>query len=151
MRKIGIVLLFAIVAGCNKGPSPEEQLTEDISIIQEYVDNKGWSATKTASGLHYVVDVEGTGNQPAPDDNVKVRYTGYFTNDEQFDQSDESGVTFNLQQVIQGWTEGIPKFKEGGKGKLLIPSALAYGEEGNSSVPPNTVLIFDVELLEIVN
>ncbi len=151
MKKIGIILVIAIVAGCNKGPSPEEQLTEDISIIQEYVDKKGWSATKTASGLHYVVDVQGAGNQPAPDDDVKVRYTGYFTNDEQFDQSDESGVTFNLQQVIQGWTEGIPKFKEGGKGKLLIPSALAYGEEGNSSVPPNTVLIFDVELLEIVN
>lgn len=151
MRKIGIVLLVAVITGCNKGPSPEEQLTEDINIIEEYVDEKGWDATKTASGLHYVVDVEGTGNKPSADDDVKVRYKGYFTDDKVFDESDNAGITFNLQQVIQGWTEGIPKFKEGGKGKLLIPSALAYGEEGNSSVPPNTVLIFDVELLEIIN
>lgn len=141
-----LILLFS----CNKGLSPEEQLEEDISIIKQYLDDNNLTAEETASGLHYIVQQEGTGNHPVASDDVHVRYKGYFTDGEVFDESDASGITFNLQSVIDGWTEGIPKFKEGGEGMLLIPSALAYGEKGSGSIPPNTVLIFDVELLDIV-
>jgi FKBP-type peptidyl-prolyl cis-trans isomerase FkpA len=66
-----------------------------------------------------------------------------------FDQSNSAGVSFNLTSVIQGWQEGIPYFKKGGKGKLLIPSALGYGTQGTSGISPNSVLIFDINLLDV--
>lgn len=145
---IGLLLLGT---ACEKTLSKEEQLEKDIEKIKEYISNKGLDAQETESGLHYVIESEGTGNHPTSQDDVTVRYKGYTLEEEVFDQSEEEGITFNLQQVIQGWTEGIPKFKEGGKGILLIPSKLAYGDSGSGSIEPNTVLIFDVELLTIVH
>lgn len=154
MRRLQKVLVgcscLALIVACNKGLSPEEQKQEDDSIIKDYIAENSLDAQKTSSGLYYVVEESGTGNYPVASDDVRVRYKGYYTSGEVFDESDPAGITFNLQGVIEGWTEGIPKFKEGGEGILLIPSALAYGEEGSGSVPPNTVLIFDVELLDIV-
>lgn len=78
-----------------------------------------------------------------------MAYKGYFTNGSVFDQSDAAGISFNLQQVIKGWTEGITYFKEGGNGVLLIPSSLAYGNNGQGSVPGGAVLIFDVKLISV--
>jgi len=147
-----IIGLFLIGTSCKKSLSPEEQHEKDIEIIKEYIADKNLTAQETYSGLHYVVNTLGTGNHPFANDNVTVRYKGYTTDGSIFDQSKEEGITFNLQQVIKGWTEGIPKFKEGGKGILLIPSNLAYGEKGSGSgsIKPNTVLIFEVDLLTIV-
>lgn len=148
---VGLIIgSFTLLFSCNKGLSPEEQMEEDIAIIEKYLQDNNLTAEETSSGLHYIVEQQGTGNHPTATDDVHVRYRGYFTDGDVFDESDASGITFNLQSVIQGWTEGIPKFKEGGEGVLLIPSALAYGEKGSGSIPPNTVLIFDVELLDIV-
>jgi FKBP-type peptidyl-prolyl cis-trans isomerase FkpA len=81
---------------------------------------------------------------------VKVAYKGYFTDGSVFDESSAAGITFNLQGVIAGWTEGIPFFKEGGTGKLLLPSALGYGKSGTNGIPKNSVLIFDIELLQVL-
>lgn len=152
MKILYIIVLSTILFACNKGLSPEEQLEEDITIIKQYIADNNLDAEETTSGLHYVINDLGTGNHPVSSDDVRVRYKGYFTDGDVFDESDAAGITFNLQGVIEGWTEGIPKFKEGGDGILLIPSALAYGESGSGSgsIPPNTVLIFDVELLDIV-
>jgi FKBP-type peptidyl-prolyl cis-trans isomerase FkpA len=156
MLKFKSVVLFlslaVLIVSCNKGLSHEEQLEEDIIIIKEYIALNNLEAQETESGLHYIIEQEGTGNYPSANDNVRVRYRGYLTDQTVFDQSDEEGIAFNLQGVIEGWTEGIPLFREGGEGVLLIPSALAYGENGSGSgsIEPNTVLIFDVELLEIV-
>ncbi|MDX1652478.1 MAG: FKBP-type peptidyl-prolyl cis-trans isomerase [Brumimicrobium sp.] len=150
MKNIFIVCLIPlIIFGCKKKISPEEQLEEDIKIIEKYIADNNLSATKTSSGLHYVITEVGTGNHPTQTDDVTVRYRGYYVDNTTFDQSEELGVTFNLQQVIQGWTEGVPKLKEGGSGILLIPSGLAYGEKGSGPVPPNTVLIFEIDLLDI--
>lgn len=124
-------------------------MEKDLEIIANYISTNNLNAQSTSTGLHYVILDEGTGNFPSSTDDVTVRYKGYFTDGAVFEQSDNAGITFNLQQVISGWTEGIPKFKEGGEGILLLPSALAYGPDGNSSIPPNTVLIFDVTLLDI--
>ena len=143
------IAFILLVSSCNKKLSPEEQMEKDQEIISNYINNNNLNAQSTSSGLHYVIVEEGTGNHPNATDNVTVRYKGYFTDGSVFDQSDNSGVTFNLQQVIAGWREGIPKFKEGGEGILIIPSALGYGPEGNSSIPPNSVLVFDVSLLDI--
>src|SRR5690554_653428 len=153
MKNILLILtagIFLLGSSCKKSLSPEEQFDRDIEIIKEYIANNNLNAKETNSGLHYVVHDLGTGNYPYANDDVTVRYKGYTTNGAVFDQSEAEGITFNLQQVIKGWTEGIPKFKEGGKGVLLIPSKLAYGEKGSGSIKPNTVLIFDVDLLTII-
>ncbi|OEY66414.1 FKBP-type peptidyl-prolyl cis-trans isomerase [Marinobacter sp. X15-166B] len=107
--------------------------------------------TVTASGLQYEVIEEGVGNKPSETDRVKVHYTGELLSGDVFDSSRERGepVTFGLNQVIPGWTEGLQLMAEGSRYKLYIPSDLAYGPGGNRGIAPNETLIFDVELLEI--
>lgn len=110
------------------------------------------NATTTASGLKYVVLQEGTGAMPTATSNVKVHYTGMFLDGKVFDSSVQRGepIDFGLNQVIKGWTEGVQLMKEGAKYKFYIPSNLAYGERGAGGViPPNTDLIFEVELIKI--
>ena len=112
------------------------------------------NAATTASGLKYIVLKEGTGNKPVATSNVKVHYTGMFLDGKVFDSSVQRGETidFGLNQVIKGWTEGVQLMPEGSKYKFYIPSNLAYGERGAGGViPPNTDLIFEVELIKINN
>lgn len=106
----------------------------------------------TDSGLQYKVIKEGEGGSPSADDTVKVHYRGTFINGEEFDSSYERGqpATFPLNGVIAGWTEGLQLMKEGGKMELYVPAELAYGQ-GRPGIPPNSVLVFEVELLEIVD
>jgi FKBP-type peptidyl-prolyl cis-trans isomerase FkpA len=108
---------------------------------------------KTKSGLAYQITKEGTGAFPKPTDVVEVHYHGTLTNGEVFDSSKNRGktVTFPLNQVIKGWTEGMQKVKEGGSVKLVIPSELAYGDNGAPpKIPGGATLVFDVELVKIV-
>jgi FKBP-type peptidyl-prolyl cis-trans isomerase FkpA len=120
----------------------------------EFIDNfiKKEGATKTASGLAYKVIKEGTGATPKETDVVKVHYHGTLTNGEVFDSSVErkQEVSFPLNRVIKGWTEGLQTMKVGGKSKFVIPSELAYGDAG---APPKisggATLVFEVELLGI--
>lgn len=109
----------------------------------------GW--TETASGLQYKTVTEGTGVSPTADQTVKVHYAGTLIDGTQFDSSYERGepVEFPLNGVIPGWTEGVQLMKVGGKTDFAIPSDLAYGPQGRPSIPPNSVLLFTVELLEI--
>jgi len=150
---LSILLIGLTVASCNKKKDEElakEQAAKDEEIIQQYIADNNLNAVATGSGLYYVIETEGTGASCTSSSTVTVAYTGYFTDGDVFDYSSPQGVTFSLQQVIQGWTEGIPYFKEGGAGKLLIPSALGYGPSGSASIPPNSVLIFEVELIEVL-
>jgi len=117
--------------------------------ITTYIAENELNAQKTESGLYYVIEEEGTGAQPNSDSNVTVAYKGYFKNGYTFDQSKDDGISFSLSEVIKGWTEGIPYFKEGGKGKLLIPSHLAYGPYDRNGIPGGSVLIFDVNLIKV--
>lgn len=105
----------------------------------------------TESGLQYEVLEEGSGNNPTAQDRVQVHYTGELMTGEVFDSSRERGqpVTFGLNQVIPGWTEGLQLMSEGARYKLYIPSDLAYGPGGNQAIGPNETLIFDVELLAV--
>lgn len=105
-------------------------------------------AEKTETGLYYVIDEPGEGKQPNTSSNVTVAYKGYFTNGNVFDESKE-GISFGLNRVIPGWTQGIPFFKEGGKGMLIIPSSLAYGNSGRTGIPGGAVLVFDINLIKV--
>jgi len=127
-----------------------DYVAENEQEIMKYIEDNDLTAVKSesGSGLYYVIEEPGTGENPTANSNVTVAYKGYFTDGEVFDES-ETGITTNLNQVIEGWTEGIQFFKEGGSGKLLIPSSLAYGRYGNSVIPGGAVLIFDVNLKSI--
>lgn len=106
----------------------------------------------TASGLQYVVEKEGTGIQPGPEDEVTVHYTGKLLNGQVFDSSVNRGepATFPLNRVIPGWTEGVQLMKEGAKYTFFIPSDLAYGPQGiPNAIPPHSTLIFDVQLIKV--
>ena len=107
----------------------------------------------TASGLQYEVLESGNGAQPTANDRVEVHYTGKLIDGTVFDSSVERGVpaTFGVTQVIPGWVEALQLMPVGSKWRLFIPSQLAYGEHGAGNlIEPNSTLIFDVELLDIV-
>ena len=137
--------LFFLANSCNK----VDYVQVDEDIIQQYISDNNLTAEPTGSGLYYVIDVPGTGENPTLSSNVTVAYTGSLTDGSIFDQSNSNGITFPLSGVIQGWREGIPLFKEGGSGILLIPSALGYGSQSVGSIPANSVLIFDVNLIDV--
>lgn len=107
----------------------------------------------TESGLRYKTVKEGTGVSPKATDTVLVHYTGKLLDGTVFDSSVERGepISFPLNGVIAGWTEGLQLMKEGGKTVFYIPSRLAYGEQGTPGgpIPPNAPLIFEVELLKV--
>ena len=105
----------------------------------------------TESGLQYLVLKEGKGRKPAATDRVKVHYHGTLINGEVFDSSVERGdpITFGLNQVIKGWTEGVQLMPIGSKFRFFIPQELGYGAQAAGSIPPYSTLIFDVELLNI--
>jgi FKBP-type peptidyl-prolyl cis-trans isomerase FkpA len=144
-------LLFVglLLNSCGKKKA-EKQAKKDDDIIKSYLSAHNLTATKTDSGLYYLVQPQGTGQGCVSTSDVKVSYKGYFTDGTVFDESPAAGITFNLKGVITGWTEGIPYFKEGGVGKLFIPSFLAYGTKGTSGIPANSVLIFDINLIQVL-
>ena len=116
-------------------------------------DNKKREGVQeTASGLQYEVITMGTGDKPTAVDMVKVHYTGMLLDSTKFDSSLDRGepAQFGVNQVIQGWQEGIQMMPVGSKFKFYIPYELAYGEQGTGPIPPFSTLVFDVELLEIV-
>ena len=144
-----IVLVFAFLTACNKSDDNVDYKEKNNEEIIAYIDKNNLGAQKSSSGLYYVIDELGSGEQPAATSNVTVAYKGYFLDGKTFDESDANGVSFGLQQVIKGWTEGITYLKEGGKGKLLIPSHLGYGSQGRPGIPGGAVLIFDIHLISV--
>ncbi len=128
-----------------------EARAEGVAFLADKEKEDG--VKKTESGLLYKVVTTGTGDKsPAASDRVKVHYTGTFIDGEVFDSSVERGepAEFGVGQVIKGWTEALQLMKVGDKFELWIPSDIAYGEGGNRGIPPNSVLHFTVELLDIM-
>ena len=110
------------------------------------------NAKTTASGLKYIIEKEGTGDFPKPTDQVSVFYRGTFTDGKEFDGNiGKQPISFGLNQVIPGWTEGLQLMKPGGKAIFYIPYQIAYGANGHPSgvIPPKSDLIFEVELVKV--
>ncbi|KXO07421.1 FKBP-type peptidyl-prolyl cis-trans isomerase FkpA precursor [Moritella sp. JT01] len=130
-----------------------ESKKADVDAKKFFAENgKKEGITTTESGLQYEVLATGTGEQATPNDTVTVHYTGSLLDGSVFDSSVERGepATFALNRVIPGWTEGVALMNVGSKYKLYIPSELGYGAQGaGADIPPNSTLIFEVELLEI--
>jgi FKBP-type peptidyl-prolyl cis-trans isomerase FkpA len=144
LKTIALSLVFmGLLLGCKK----EDQASIDDGIIQNYLKEHNIDA-KPYNGIYIYTTVQGTGANPNAYSTVKVNYKGYLTDGTVFDQN--NGLTFNLQQVIKGWTYGIPLMRVGGKATLFIPSTLGYGSNATGKIPANSVLIFDVELLKIL-
>ena len=128
----------------------EESLKKGATFL---ADNKKKPGVKvTAKGVHVETLKEGTGANPKETDTVKVHYKGTLIDGTEFDSSYKRNepISFPLNRVIAGWTDGVQQMKVGGKARLVIPSELAYGEGGSPPViPPNSTLVFEIELLDI--
>ena len=143
------LLLMAIVplmSGCKKDKE-DDYAEKDDQIIQEYIAAHNLVAEKTISGIYYVIDEPGSDKHPTINNDVRVTYSGYYTDGVTFDGNT---ATFGLAGVIKGWIEALQLMPVGSKWKLFIPSDLAYGDRGQGSIPGGAALIFDIELLEIV-
>lgn len=149
MKTYFIVLLLIFFVSCSDDDKPVDYISLNDQEIQDYLEENDLEAEKSPTGLYYIINSEGTGAQPTSTDQVRVAYKGYFTNGYVFDESPSEGISFNLQQVIRGWTEGITYFKEGGTGMLLVPSQLGYGFQNYMGIPGGSVLIFEINLLEV--
>ena len=131
----------------------DQQLSIDLELIDNYLKENNIDATKTSSGLHYVITKMGTGENAASGDNVTLHYTGMLLNGEKFDSSLDRNQPFSFQlgqgMVIRGWDEGITYFNKGSEGTLYIPSSLGYGPSGaGGAIPPNAILIFEIQVLD---
>ena len=147
---LSALLVVTLFISCNKeGEDSIDYVAKNEQEIKDYIAKNNLTAQRSVSGLYYVINEPGTGAQPTATSNVTVAYKGYFTNKGIFDQSSAAGISFGLNQVIKGWTEGIPYFKTGGNGILLVPSHLGYGNRANGPIPGGSVLIFDVKLISI--
>ena len=126
---------------------------EESAKRNKYLKDKGITVQPTADGLYYVEKVKGTGAKAAPGKKVSVHYTGTLLDGTKFDSSRDRNQPFEFTlgqgQVIKGWDEGIAMMNVGGKAILVIPSAIAYGERDNGTIPPYSTLVFEVELLDV--
>ena len=147
---LSTLLVLTLFISCSKDTKTVTDYTaKNEQEIKDYRAKNNLTAQRSTSGLYYIINEQGTGTQPTAASNVTVAYKGYFTNGNVFDQSKAEGISFGLNQVIKGWTEGIPYFKTGGSGVLLIPSHLGYGSTNNGPIPGGSALIFDVKLISV--
>lgn len=155
MQQVGLVFLLFSVVLCFARCEADENtiLTKDKEKIADYISKNNISGvTTTESGLSYrIIDNGTTTLKPTSTSTVACYYKGYLVDNTVFDEHNRnSGIatSFNLQSVIPGWTEGIPKINKTGKAQLFIPSKLGYGTRATGSIPANSVLIFEVELID---
>ena len=129
----------------------EGNLKTAEDFLEENKKNKG--IKETPSGLQYRVINEGKGSSPKKDDKVKVHYVGKLLDGSEFDNSLDRGepTEFGLTQVIRGWTEGLQLMNKGAKYELFIHPKMAYGARPRPQIPGNSLLIFEVELIEIID
>ena len=131
----------------------QKQSVKQKKLGNEFLENnrKQPNVIETASGLQYTILVEGSGTLPKATDTVKVHYHGTLLNGTVFDSSVQRGeaISFPLNQVIAGWTEGLQTMKVGGKTRFYIPSNLAYGDQAIGNIPAGSTLIVEVELVGI--
>jgi FKBP-type peptidyl-prolyl cis-trans isomerase len=132
----------------------EQQLLEDISLIDIYLEESGLIAMELESGIRYIVNEEGNGIKPEKRNEVVIHYTGYLLDgtkfDSSYDKQEPLEFVLGASRIIKGWQQSVSEMSVGSKYTFYIPSTLAYGEVGlGEIVGPNEVVVYDIELLEI--
>jgi FKBP-type peptidyl-prolyl cis-trans isomerase FklB len=147
-REEAVALIKKFIAA-KQAKIGEENSAKEKEYLLKNSSKKGVRTTE--SGLQYEVLRESSGKKPVAEDKVKVHYTGSFIDGKVFDSSVERNepAVFRLNEVIPGWTEGLQLMNTGSKFRFYIPSKLGYGPRGSGAISPNSLLIFDVELLSI--
>ena len=163
MKKIYILALATtIIFACKNSRTSEikmdggerqnfkTQNEVDAEIINKYVAEKKLNGKLINGGIYAVVSDSGKGERnPTVKDTVVVEYHGYFLNGNIFDETKPGKtITFPLSNLVEGWKIGIPLLKKGGKATFVLPSSLAYGAQGSGTIPPNSVLAFDITLVD---
>ena len=140
-----LISFFLLIMTSNQGFC---QAQGEDAIIQKYIKDHNLKATKDPSGVYYVIEKEGTGGHPDINSTVEVKYKGTLTNGTVFDETkDDKTIKFPLSNLIKGWQIGIPKLQKGGKGTFIIPSQLGYGNRDMGKIPANSVLVFEITLV----
>ena len=147
------VLIYSLLVALMGGTIACKKDVDEDKLITDYLTTNKLVAEKTPEGIYFIVETQGTGNFPTLSNTVSVRYKGYVLDGTVFDENQTATkpvfTTVLGGGIITGWKIGLQKFKKGGKGKLLIPSGLAYGNVAQGRIPKNSVLIFEIELLDI--
>lgn len=157
MKKYILLLSLFIVgfaSSCKKDKEfdPKEQAAKDEVTIQAYLTaNPSIKATKDPSGVYYQVIKEGTGANPTAKSTVTVNYVGKLLSGTEFDEGTYTTGLAAGSNVIDGWKSGLLHAKKGGRILLIIPSGLAYGNNGQNGIPANSVLLFTIDLTSFVN
>ena len=160
MEKLIVCLLsvLCVLGGCIKKdtgcPPPKDIVapSSEQQVIVDYLATNNISATKHSSGFYYQVLQQGSGESPNNCSAIIISYTGKLSNGSTFDE--RNNVAYTLGSLIEGWKKGLPLIKKGGKIKLYIPPSLGYGSSdikdinGNVVIPANSMLIFDIALLD---
>ncbi len=147
-KLLAFVITLVIATSCSTDVTDYGPI--DKKIIEDYLLANDLTAQSTSSGLYYIIEKTGGANHPNINSIVTANYKGYLVDGTVFDESYSNGQpsTFALSSVIAGWKEGLQFIGVKGKIKLLIPSALGYSSTAKTLIPANSVLIFDVELVE---
>ena len=155
MKKFIFFLVFPIVSviniGCAKDKSCKPNpVSNEVSQIQAYATANGITASAHSSGLYYEIVSLGSGPKATASSKISITYTGKFMNGQTFDeQLTPNAEAWALNGLIQGWMIGIPLINEGGHIKLIIPSSLAYGCDQYYDIPGNSVIFFDIHLVDV--
>ena len=148
---LSFIAMFSL-SSCLKGDNfdPEIQAQTDDALITKFLADKNITAIKHSSGLYYQIIQSGSGNITySANTQVTARYVGRLLSGTVFDQTTTQPATFRLGNVITGWQIGVPLIQKGGKIRLFIPSGYAYGQQGAGAIPANSVLDFEVELVDV--
>jgi len=162
-RKLFILIALPIVitsclkssnqnSSCNSVLSTTVAPPTEVAAVQAYLATNAITATQHPSGLFYNINQAGSGEVPGACSTVTVKYKGTLTNGTGFDSSYKvapDGYPFQLGQLIPGWQIGIPLVKSGGSINLYIPPSLGYGASGSGPIPPNAILIFKIDLVNV--
>lgn len=146
---LGVLLLMGFMgfAACKKSEVTPLTAAEEDVAIKAFITKKAWTATATTEGIYYVIDKEGTGATPLLTDYINIKFKGYLLDETIISDSKDSAIEFRMNELIEGLKIGLQKFKVGGKGKIILPSAYGFGTQSTTSIPANSMLVFEIDLV----
>jgi FKBP-type peptidyl-prolyl cis-trans isomerase FkpA len=161
MKKVLVIVAFSfttILSGCLKSSNDTNSCEFDtcsrkapaneIADVQNYLNSKGITATQHCSGVFYIIDAPGSGSSPKDCSNITFSYRGTLTDGSVFDES-QTPISYRLNGLIGGWRNVLPMLKAGGRMRMFIPPSLGYGNRQNGSIPANSILIFELTLVDV--